>query len=395
MKKRIILLQTVIILITYSGFGQNSVDLKSIVEQKQLTAKKAANQEINFKSLVTDLIGGRYYQALIKNGILKQSDGEIQIKSTLYGIIRIFDTTRREKNYFEKLRWARNIQIGVGSSFTEENQINSINSSLTIALINKREYQGSVNFFDKNNISADDISSASALLDKAIVNIESQVNDNSLSTTAKDKLKKKYEKLFNEFNASTDFNKFNELLTNEEIKELERLWSSLTKKYDDIQKSLSGAPLLTYTYDGNYNGKKWEKLNNRLEFIVGFGNKKDSVRKYDLYAGAFYDMTQDTLNKLTVLNRKIFNLKFGVNKVLWKDKSDGSSLMEAFGGAEFQNINGGLYNNEKPNALKFDISLSFRLAKNLYLPLQVKYNQTYGRFEGYLDLKFDIVNIFK
>jgi hypothetical protein len=132
-----------------------------------------------------------------------------------------------------------------------------------------------------------------------------------------------------------------------------------------------------------------------MEFIVGFGNKKDSVRKYDFYSGLFYEMTQDTLNKIGTLNRKVFSAKVGINAVLLKAKSDGSSIIEAFGGAEYQNINKGFYQDEKKEGLKVDLTLSFKIAPNLYLPFQVKYNATTGRFEGYLDLKFDVVNIFK
>lgn len=106
-------------------------------------------------------------------------------------------------------------------------------------------------------------------------------------------------------------------------------------------------------------------------------------------------MNQDTLHKTGSLNRKVLLAKVGFNKVLIKAKTDGSSVLEVFGGGEYQNINSGIYVNEVKSAFKFNASLSFRLAPNLYLPVQVKWNTNTGRFEGYLDLKFDILTLFK
>lgn len=106
-------------------------------------------------------------------------------------------------------------------------------------------------------------------------------------------------------------------------------------------------------------------------------------------------MNQDTLHKTGSLNRKVLLAKVGFNKVLIKAKTDGSSVLEVFGGGEYQNINSGIYVNEVKSAFKFNASFSFRLAPNLYLPVQVKWNTNTGRFEGYLDLKFDILTLFK
>lgn len=408
MKKKKILIILLLSIFISASYGQNAPDFSGKLEQKQLTAKKAADQSINFKSIVTDLMGGRYYQALIKNGILNQSDGEIKIKSTVYGLIKIFDTTMSERNYFQKNRLARNIMLGGGAILEKNNKIKALNSSLTIALLNKREYKGSANLFDQNDITESSISAATIFVDKAFEAVAKKVNDKknspeylNLKDDAErkaflDRYKSQVIKPLNEFAENIDFDKLKGLISDDEIKQSKLMWGALSDKYDNIQKKLSGAPLVTYNYEGNYNGNKWTKINNHLEFIVGFGNKKDSVRKYDFYAGVLYDVYQDTLNQTGSLNRKIFTAKIGINNVLWKDKADGSSIMEAFGGAEFQNISKNhLYDGERTNELKLDITLSIRLAKNLYLPFQVKYNAISGRFEGYLDLKFDIVNIFK
>ncbi|MDX1938088.1 MAG: hypothetical protein SFU21_13285, partial [Flavihumibacter sp.] len=367
------------------------------VKEVQSSAKSAADQTKNFKSIVTDLIGGRYYQALVNNGMLTNTNSDVKIKSTIYGLIRVFDSTRREQEYFRQLRWARNTQIGLGAKIEKDNKISAFNTSLTIALLNKREYSDKENLFGKNNLAEQEIQKSTVLIDtKVIPGIEAKINNELLSQTSKEELIKKYEKLFIDFNKSDfDFSLFKEFLNDSEIKSLKDGWGALTKKYDAIQKKLSGAPLLTFTYDGDYTGTKWTKLNNKMEFIVGFGNKKDSLRKYDFYAGAFYNNVQDTLNLKQSLNRRSFSTKVGVNAVVWKDKQDGSSIVEAFGGTEFSHINKGIYPGEKKNNFKFDLTLSFRLAKNLYLPFQLKYNATSGRFEGYLDLKFDVVNIFK
>ena len=91
----------------------------------------------------------------------------------------------------------------------------------------------------------------------------------------------------------------------------------------------------------------------------------------------------------------MFLAKAGFNKVLIKTKTDGASVLEVFGGGEYQSVTSGIYTDEKKNGFKFDASLSFRLAANLYLPIQIKWNTNTGKFEGYLDLKFDILTLFK
>jgi len=396
MKKNIIAFFVLCILSKASVAQDFNAILSQKAEQKQQSAKDAADQKINFKSVVTNLIAGRYYQALVKNGIINQGDGELKIKSTIYGLIRIFDSTKREKTYFEKFRWARNTEFGAGVELDKNNKIQAFNPSLTIAILNKREYKGKANFFDKNGISPTKIEEATKILDKAISKMEEEVN----VITDPEKRKEKIAAIAainDKFNKSAvDFSIYEKWLSKEEIKELGSKWKELTGKYDSLQKKLSGAPLLTYGYEGGYSGSKWNKLNNKLEFLVGFGGTtKDTTRKYDFYAGVFYDITQDTLNKLSSLNRNVFTAKIGVNKVLFKHDADGSSIIEVFGGAEYQNISKGIYTGEKKDFLKLDLTFSFRLAKNLYLPFELKYNATTGRFEGYLDLKFDVVNIFK
>lgn len=384
----------------YAQNGNETINISQAffdkVQQESNSAKNAADQKTNFKSIVTDLIGGRYYQALIKNGILNQQDGEIQIKSTIYGLIRLFDSSRKEQKYFEKLRWARNIQIGAGTSLSNDNKINVFKSSLTLALINKREYRDKDNLFGENNITGKAIAQSINLLDKIDKQVDADFNDKQLTAEKKQELVAKYQALNDKFNNSNfDFSLLKDFLTDAEINELTKKWKDLTDKYDRIQKNLSGAPLLTFAYEGNYKNNKWQNINTRVEFLKGFGNKTDSVRKYDFYSGLFYNIERDSIASKNLLNRNIFTIKLGVNTVVWRNKDDGSSIIEVFGGAEFQNISQGMYVEEKKNAFKLDVTLSFRLMKNLYLPFQVKYNAATGRFEGYLDLKFDVVNIFK
>lgn len=360
---------------------------------KAIAADNVANPNKNFKSIVTDLFNGGngYYQALIKNGIISQGDGEVQVKSTIYGIIRIFDSTKREDTYFKKLRWARNTQIGLGAVLGEGNKINAFNSSATIAIINKRVTNWKT--FNKK-ITKEAIEDLLVNVRKAAAVADALAN--KTNKTAKDSAdSKKADEQIDDFGETLDFTKLKGLITDEEIDEAKTKWEKLTKEYDDIKKKISGAPLLTYGYEGNYGNKKWTKLNNKVEFLAGFGSKKDSVRNYDFYAGAFYNATQDTLNVKSSLNRKVFNAKIGINKILAKSKLDGSSLIEAFGGGEFENISEGLYANEVAKSFKFNLSLSFRIAQNLYLPFQVKWNTVTGRFEGFVNLKFDVLTIFK
>ncbi|HMU08715.1 MAG TPA: hypothetical protein PKC54_01805 [Ferruginibacter sp.] len=390
----------VLIEILLFAFWQNiySQDFGKKFEEKKAEAKAIAKDAVdnpnkNFKSIFTDIFlgGNGYYQALIKNGILKQGDGEVKVNSTIYGLIRIFDSTKREDQFFKKLRWARNIQIGAGAVFDDDNKIKAVNSSLSVAVINKRVTNWRI-FYKKFTPAS--IAKATANVEKAfgvVEALDNKENKTKADSAAYDKAAKQIEA----FGKNNDFSLLKGLITDEEIEEAKTQWESLTKEYNDYKKKLTGAPLLTFGYEGDYGNNKWSKVNAKIEFLVGFGAKKDSVRNYDFYTGVFYNMNQDTLNKTGSLNRKVLLAKVGFNKVLIKAKTDGSSVLEVFGGGEYQNINSGIYVNEVKSAFKFNASLSFRLAPNLYLPIQVKWNTNTGRFEGYLDLKFDILTLFK
>lgn len=371
---------------------------KAMVEGKRNQLEKSTKEEIvdnpekNFKSFLTDIIlgGNGYYQALLKNGILKQSDGEIQIKSTIYGIIRIFDPTKQEEQFFKKLRWARNTQIGLGTTFDDKNAIKAINSSFSWAIINKRV---AVWNSAQDSISGNELEETANLIDIAFKYVE-----NMPKGLGKDLAFEKLE----EFGKTQDFSLLKNFMSESQLKSAQSGWTRLEKKYEAIKKSIevqqANAPVLAFGYEGNYDGSQWKYVKNKLEYLKGVGsaNPNDSIQKSDIYLGAFYEWSQDTIRLQNNLSRQSLALKFGINRVLARSKSDGSSLIEAYGGAEFQHINAGaLYADEKENTFKADVTFRFRLASNLYLPFQVKYNVSTGRFEGYLDLKFDVLKIFR
>lgn len=369
------------ILVINASTAQSVFNPFKEVEEKMENASTSKWQNIK-KFIEADLLNNRYYQALVKNGFLKQTDNEYQLKSTIYGLIRIFDSTKQEKQFFQKNTWARNTTIGLGAVMGEDNNINALNTSLAINLLNGREIRAS-KLFDET-ISKEKLENATKIFDKVLENAEKTING-----TNADKTKEVLNQLADFNKSKINFSLLKGLLTDEEISECKSTWEALNKRYDEIKSKLDGAPSLVYKYEGNYTNTSWQKINNSLEFLVGLGNSKSKERNYDFYAGLFYNATQDTTKKTAFLNRTQFTFKTGINAVLLKD-SEGNSTFEALGGAEFVNTSKGLYVGEMENNFKLDLTLSVRLSKNLFLPFQLKYNQTTGRFEGYIDLKMHV-----
>lgn len=197
--------------------GKNFEDKKA--EAKAIAKEAVDNPNKNFKSIFTDIFlgGNGYYQALIKNGILKQGDGEVKVNSTIYGLIRIFDSTKREDQFFKKLRWARNIQIGAGAVFDDDNKIKAVNSSLSVAIINKRVTNWKI-FYKKFTPAS--VSRATANVEKAfgvLETLENKENKTKADSVAFDKAAKQVDDFGKSKN--TDFSLLKGLITDEEIEE--------------------------------------------------------------------------------------------------------------------------------------------------------------------------------
>jgi len=382
--------------LTYIGISnivyaqdRDVINTDAIRNNIEKTALWKTDPQSVFKSIRTDLLI-HTYQALIKNGILKQDDNEVQLKSTIYGLIKIFDSSKAEDRTYTKLRWARNIQVGVGAVLGDENKITDFNSSLTIALINKRQPAGNFALFSDSTFQAKTMTALDLIFNTAFKKVETLFNDNTISTEKKNAALKKLE----DFSETFNYALLADLMTATELADFKAQWEGLVKEYTDAQRQLSGGALLTYGYEGNYGSNKWSKIDQKLEFVVGLGHKTDSVRKYDFYAGTFYNFSQDTLNKSQALNRRVFSAKAGINSVLIRSREDGGSIVEAFGGLEYKNISKGIYTGEKESTLNVDVTVSFRITKNVYLPIQIKYDPSIGRFNGFVDLKFDIIKLF-
>jgi len=93
---------------------------------------------------------------------------------------------------------------------------------------------------------------------------------------------------------------------------------------------------------------------------------------------------QDTNNVSQVLNRSVFTTKVGINKVLAVTKTEEkSSLIEILLNAEFNYIPTGLYVKENQVSLMAASTISVRIANNIYLPIEVKYDPASGNVLGF------------
>ena len=144
------------------------------------------------------------------------------------------------------------------------------------------------------------------------------------------------------------------------------------------------------TAEGKNAENAWEFAKLKLEYTKGLGFVKDDQNPWDIYLGAFFDLVRDSLSIDKNLSRSMGTVKGGINHVLIK-KGNNQSFVEVLGGFEYSSVFKGQYADEKTKQLNALFNLSFRIAPNLYLPVEIKYDPDKGKFLGQVRFKWDMI----
>ncbi|RPE05701.1 hypothetical protein EGT74_25370 [Chitinophaga lutea] len=351
------------------------------VQQDVLQKKvlEAADPSTHVKSIRTNIFVDKY-QALLKSGILSQNDAGLKVSTTVYGLFKLFDSTIAIDTNYSRYKWGRNLAIGAGITMGDDNRITAVTPSFTWAVVNGREL--SVKKHAKQwAVIKRYVDGYEGLL----VAMETAVNANTLTQEQLNRI--------DSFNVRQNLRLLQGIVPDAVLDGAIENQRALDSAYRKLEHDIKAGPLFTVGFDGNYADKSWSTLDAKAEFLVGTGFKKDREKNWDFYSGAFFNAAKDTV-ALKNLRRQSFSVKAGLNKVLLKTRDRKNSIVEVLGSLEYRNILQGAYAGETASNLLANFTFSIRLANDLYLPVEIKYDPRNGKFLGFIDLKFDIRKVF-
>jgi len=380
--------------------------LKAQINETKLLKRTDTLRSAELTSFKTNQLA-EVLQASINNGIISSTNSNLNVKTTIYGIRKILDSSVQVDTNYRNQTFNRNFEVGLGLNITSSNSsISGFSTSLKYAIINNRDLsiytskklKSKISDLDMRIYSLVKMDTLAEVIEKA--HREGKLNNQDYTVIT--------DALRNFTNSQSDGSVSPQKAT-ATLKSALLPFISSEKFYIDtaffsyalvqrvIFDSLSNAivqqikkgSLLTLSFNSNYQNKSWDSLTYKLEYIKGLGWQKDSSKPWDIYVGAFYSMKQDTISK-QALKREVITGKLGLNKVL-ATKSDGSSFLEVLGAAEYDYISKGLYPSEKTSTLVADFTFTIRLAKSIFLPFELKYDPKNGNLFGFLSVKWDFL----
>lgn len=383
MKKKLIYTMTALL---FAG----TLCAQAIDEEKSL--EKAFDKSKDKYSFKYDLLS-EILQIGLDKGILQGDASQVSFKSTLYGLMVLGNKDYEIDKYYSRMKFQRNLELGGSMSLADNERINGFGLSLKYAIVNRRDLSDR-----KEDQALDpDVHAIQQNLASTIAPvIQAYLNDTARSQEEKTRVVK----FLHDNSNIKDFNVFfeqlktivqfsNDKTISKKMAQMQTDLETLNAKYDAITKMIEKRGLLTFSAEGKNAESKWEFAKFKLEYSKGLGFVKDEQNPWDFYLGAFFSMNRDSLATDKKLNRSIGTLKGGINHVLVRKNNQ--SFVEVLGGFEYNSVFDGRYEEEKSNQLNAVFNVAFRLAPNLYLPLEIKYDPENSNFFGFIRLKWDMV----
>ena len=165
--------------------------------------------------------------------------------------------------------------------------------------------------------------------------------------------------------------------------------NAFNKIYNDVSKR----GLWTVSLGGAYSSNTlWNSANIKTEYIHGLGGDNSQKDKpWDIMASGEYDFNKDSTKVGYNLDRQSSSVKLGLNKVLiHSNNKDKGAVLEILGSADWVGVWNGKKVNEKTNIINADFTLTYRLSDNIYVPIEITYDPSNGKFLGFLNIKWDL-----
>ncbi|OLY94000.1 hypothetical protein SAMN05444008_110192 [Cnuella takakiae] len=393
--KRLILIFLLSSVLFVPAMAQDTAGTGKLHIEAKRKLDTARNEKLT--SIKTNLLA-EVLQASISNGILTSTGSDFTLRSTIYGLKKMFDSDIAIDTNYVRQTFNRNFEIGLGFSLTDAAKINGVNSALTYALVNKRDIslQDEANLgtalAEKKQAINQKVGALVIQLSEVATRVQNAVRSGRLSNTDSIAVMQ----ALTNFGTDKDLEALLTTLNSFGIAAPEGLLQAFTDEraaidnmVQDLERSISSRSLWTIGAVTNYQDNRWDSILVKTEFLNGLGWEQNADKPWDLYAGAFLNWRQDTLNK-QALQRSGLTAKLGLNKVL-AVKTDGSSFIEILGAAEYNNLLRGRYPGEERSNLMAAFTVTVRISNSLFLPFNITYDPKGGNVLGFLNVKWDFL----
>lgn len=350
-----------------------------------------AYDEVKDKTSLKYDVLAELLQVGIDKGLLTGDKSNVNFKSTAYGLMTLFNKDYEKEENYSQLRFQRNLEVGTGLQFGEGSKINGFNLSLKYAIINNRD----LSVRDVTQLAPQVQAIQQAMAAHIAPKLQAFLNDPARTAAEIQKATSFLTSIPN----ITDFPKFYQdaqlAFPGANIGDpaffinLQTRLNALNAAVEAQSKAIQKRGLLTFSSEAKNSDKIWDFAKFKLEYIKGLGFVKDDQNPWDFYLSATVDMNRDTVVKGNTLSRTTGAIKGGINHVLIKKNNQ--SLVEVLGGFEHNSVFSNKYAGEKDNQFNALFTMSFRLAPNLYLPLELKYDPEAGNLFGFVRVKWDML----
>lgn len=341
----------------------------------QTTYEKIKNSETsNNKEVFTDIM-----QFAFNN--ITSEDKELSFKANFFQLKAIADPSLLIDENLKKYYFLRNFQFDLGVKLEDDKRINGFTAGFTYNVINSRDI---ALFTINKKLDAEYLKYFDSFTDKLEIYSNKCFADNT-NTQQKTECIEKGNKILTAFkNLKKGNDDYPEDFKGTLGEDFNKARKSLDSAFAVEKEEYFAKPILTLSANGDF-GKQKKFLNGgdlNLVYLQGIFKKK-SRNEIDLRAGF---SVKDTITTNQYF-KKEFRTSAGINFSLLKVENQ-KSWLEFKPYAEYiRNFEDGPFENmETFNA---NADLRFRIFKDIWIPLTIKYDLKEGKFLGFLNIVFD------
>lgn len=376
-----------VVVIVLCLFIQVDTFAQSLAENVEAVATQAAEMKSgNSQDVLTS-----FFQFALKD--LIGTGHELQFQSSLLGIVAKTDPGVWVDTNYLRRNFARNLVIGVDLAIDENIRFKSNSLFLKYALVNKRD----VTVFDYSEELGAYSEARVRVMGNAMTRFLESHPDAGQREAANNfftgenpdfnSLPETFRTAFlNAMNTDTFFHGF----TPEQYRD------TMDLLMDVINKEIANKPLWTLSAKSTSNENKelFSQLQINTEFMKGIV-KRNSAMNLEINAKAHLELNDDTSTAgKKDFDRREFSFSFGLNWIILKDSKERKSILELQAEGEGSTLIGKKYPDEKQDKLSANSILRLRITKDLWLPVEIKYEPVTGNVFGLLNLttNFDWLN---
>lgn len=368
-----------------------AADINAQSEEKKTVFTEEALSSGNYKDVF------RSFFQLAFNELTSEKK-ELAFATNPYAIMVKLDSSKLEASQYLKYTWLRRFNISFAGKLNSENRFNGFSSGIKYAIINQRDETVSRLFLQQAlNASAERTSLNQALnayvqsfSGDGMLQANNEVNSIMNGDAKFKELSPALQSKLKELAGTGNFNNLRKLIEKSNDFNLKQV---AMDDYNAIKANFQKRWLVTLgVSDTTYNDQfRFSTVVVSAEILKGISDPDRKVG-VELSINGGYNFVNDTLKAGRDLNRRALQVESGFNFIF----NDGAvSWAEFKVSGEYNRVFKGLYADERKDLLTLNGTLRVRLFKDLWLPIEIKYDPKKGRLFGLLDVRFNFTALSK